>query len=147
MLITKLKTKSYKSEYHLNSSDSIYLNPWFVTGIFDAEGCFNITVTKSSSTNIGWRVQLRVIFELHIKDKNLVYMIQDFFNGIGHINTHTKKNSIRYEITKMNDLVTYIIPHFTKYSLQSTKRINFELWNSLPLSTKIFQGMFKYYVK
>jgi hypothetical protein len=48
----------------------IKLNPWFVTGVTDAEGCFNVTVTKSSGS-VGWRVQARFIIELHVKDIDL----------------------------------------------------------------------------
>ncbi len=32
------------------------LNPWFVTGFLDAEGCFQVNLTKSK-TKIGWAVQ------------------------------------------------------------------------------------------
>lgn len=44
------------------------LNPLFVTGFVDAEGCFNINITKSSSNIIGFQVQARFIIEVNIKD-------------------------------------------------------------------------------
>jgi len=55
------------------------LNPWFVTGFVDAESCFNINITKSSSNLIGYQVQARFIIELHIKDIKILEKIQDFF--------------------------------------------------------------------
>jgi hypothetical protein len=33
-----------------------------------------------------------------------------------------------FEVTKLNDLVNIIIPHFDKYPLQSAKSIDYLLW-------------------
>jgi len=33
------------------------LNPNWITGFVDGEGCFYIWITKSKSHKIGWRVQ------------------------------------------------------------------------------------------
>jgi len=61
------------------------LNPWYVTGFVDGEGCFNINITKSSSNLIGYQVQARFIIEIHIKDIEILRKIQAFFDGIGSI--------------------------------------------------------------
>lgn len=57
------------------------LDPWFVTGFIDGEGCFNIFVAKSSSNLIGWQVQARFVIEVNIKDVYLLNSIQAFFGG------------------------------------------------------------------
>lgn len=108
--------------------NSIKLNPWFITGFTDAEGNFNMIVAKSSSINIGWRVQARFIIELHIKDISTLNMIQSFFGGIGNITINQNRNSTRFIIVNLNDLVKFIIPHFNNYPLQSNKKIDFESW-------------------
>lgn len=125
MLIKKLN--------HLFSNKRFFsqlneLHPWFITGIFDAEACFNIIITKSPSTNLGWMVKLRVIIELHKKDIGSLREAKSFFGGIGTVNVHSKRNSVVFQVTNINHLVTRIVPHFEKYSLQSSKRANFELW-------------------
>ena len=69
---------------------------------FYAEACFNpegsIVVTKSSSTNLGWRVQLRLLLEVHNKDADLLHKIEptSFFGGIGIISFHSKKQALRF---------------------------------------------------
>ena len=73
ILVKILNFKRYSS-----ISNFPVLHPWFVTGLIDAEGCFNIMITKSSSV-LGWRVQARFILELHIKDIKLLYQLQSFF--------------------------------------------------------------------
>nr|YP_007475434.1 hypothetical protein H888_mgp11 [Microbotryum cf. violaceum BFL-2013]AGE14648.1 hypothetical protein [Microbotryum cf. violaceum BFL-2013] len=58
------------------SGDSIH--PWFVTGFTDAEGCFNVKLTKTNGL-LGWRVNVSFLIVLHIKDKALLEQIQLFF--------------------------------------------------------------------
>jgi hypothetical protein len=47
------------SQFHSNvaSSTGLHLDPWFVTGVADAEGSFPLFVSHSE-TKIGWRVKL-----------------------------------------------------------------------------------------
>ena len=100
------------------------LDPWFVTGFSDGEGCFNILLTKSYSNSIGWQVQSRFIIEVNIKDIDLLYKIQTFFGGIGSI-TFTKKVA-RFSVFGIKD-ITNVITHFNNYPLQSAKQIDFAL--------------------
>jgi hypothetical protein len=87
-----------------------------------------MVVEKSSSTNIGWRVQARFIIELHIKDLALLNMMQSFFGDIGFITINPKRNSCRFVVVNYNHITKTIIPHFNKYTLQSAKKIDFEFW-------------------
>ena len=57
-------------------------NPGFITGFIDAEGCLNMMVTLSKGKP---RVLGRFIIELHEKDLNLLYEIQDFCGDVGSI--------------------------------------------------------------
>lgn len=101
------------------------LNPWYVTGFVDGEGCFNINITKSSSNLIGYQVQARFIIEVHIKDIEILHKIQAFFDGIGSITS--TKNVARYSVYGIND-INNIIKFFDEYPLQSAKVIDFSLW-------------------
>ena len=106
-------------------SENFRLNPWFITGFVDAEGCFNINVTKSSTNLIGYQVQARFIIEVNIKDKNLLNNIQAFFGGIGSITC--TKNVARYSVYDIKN-INNIIKIFNEYPLQSSKQIDFTLW-------------------
>nr|QBM09649.1 hypothetical protein [Dactylella sp.] len=108
----------------VNNNDK--LNPWFVTGYADGEGCFNILVIKSRSNTIGWQIQPRFIIEVNIKDIDLLYKIQAFFGGIGSI-TSTKSRA-RFSVFAFKDVANVILTHFDNYPLQSAKQIDFELW-------------------
>lgn len=40
------------------SNNNIKLDPYFISGITDAEGCFVCIIRKSTNTRIGWRVEV-----------------------------------------------------------------------------------------
>jgi hypothetical protein len=63
----------------------------------DAEGCFQISVTKNDGYVCGWRVQLFFKILLHTKDKPLLEKIQKFL-GVGSIIVY-KDNSIEYVVS------------------------------------------------
>jgi hypothetical protein len=62
----------------MNDLKNTKLNPHFVTGFIDGEGCMQVNLTKSK-TKIGWAVQATMSLELHRKDLPLLKSIQLFF--------------------------------------------------------------------
>lgn len=117
--------KMFLKNYSSKSNEKI--DPWFITGFTDGEGCFNIHILKSSSNLIGWQVQARFIIEVNIKDIDLIYKIQKFFSGIGSVSI--RKNVANYSIQGIKD-ITNIVNHFNKYPLQSCKQIDYTLWKN-----------------
>ena len=67
------------------------LNPWFVTGIIDAEGTFCTTIYKNKAYKTGWVVRSFFEIGLNQRDSSLVYQLKDFFEGIGTISLDKKK--------------------------------------------------------
>lgn len=51
-----------------NLQENLDLDPWFLSGFIDGEGCFRISLTKIDRA-IGWRVQLFFQITLHEKDR------------------------------------------------------------------------------
>jgi len=111
------------------SSDNDKLNPWFVTGLIDAEGCFNISICKSlKKSKLGWYIQARFILELHIKDLALLRDLQSFCGGIGTITT--TGTVARFTIVSLKDIINFVLPHFDNFPLQSVKKLDFDLWRA-----------------
>lgn len=124
MLITRAHTsmvKRYKNEYP-------QLNPFWVTGFCDAEGCFSISI--SQRRNLNWRVIASFDVNLHIKDVEILYILKQFF-GVGNVTLRPKKSNCVYRVTKIKDLISVIIPHFLKYSLITIKYSDFILWSKV----------------
>lgn len=102
--------------------------PWFATGLIDAEGCFNVVVTKSKSSRIGWRVQLRFIIEMKANDRELLDMVNSYFSGTATVVGPDTKGIVRFSLVGFDNIMKYVLPHFEKYPLQSAKRIDYDFW-------------------
>jgi hypothetical protein len=104
------------------------LNPWFVTGFTDAEGCFYVGIGKNNKIKTGWEVQPAFKIELHRKETAILRQIQEVFNGVGHITL--KGANISYRVRSLKDLGV-IITHFDRYPLITQKYADFELFKSI----------------
>ena len=105
-----------------------HLTPNWITGFTDAEGCFTVILTKKST--LKWRIIVSFEINLHSKDILILNSIKDFF-GVGSVTTRVDKNLSVYRVTKLDDLVKVIIPHFTHYPLITHKHSDFVLWSKV----------------
>ena len=101
------------------------MNPSFLTGFTDGEGCFTIIILRNNKIKVGWEVQLFFQIIIHTKDKALLEQVQSHF-AAGTINK-CETQSTRYRVSKIGDLAK-IIAHFDKFSLITKKRADYELW-------------------
>ena len=98
LLFTINKVKNYSLCINRDNS----LDPNWVTGFTDAEGCFSVIISKRS--NLNWRVQVSFEINLHIKDIAVLYLIKNFF-GVGSISSREKRSVCVYRVTKIEDLI------------------------------------------
>lgn len=101
------------------------INPWFVTGLIDAEGCFHLGITVNDNYKNNYKVSLMFTMSLHQKDKDLLIKLKDFFN-VGSVIKHGP-SSLQYKVSSVKDL-SILILHCNNYPLISYKRIDFELF-------------------
>jgi hypothetical protein len=113
------------SDLHKNTDK---LNPWFVTGFTDGEGCFLINVRPNSKLKIGYSVELVFKIALHLKDKALVENIRSYF-GVGTV-TVRGSDCIQYWVGSLKDLQV-IVHHFDNYPLISQKWSDYELFKQV----------------
>lgn len=101
------------------------LDPNFVTGFTDAEGCFRISILKNKEIRTQWWVQAVFRITLHRKDKAILDLIQSTL-GVGKVYT-TGPDAFSLEVCTVKGL-RVIIAHFDKYPLISQKWADFELF-------------------
>ena len=120
-------------------NDSSYVNPWFWTGLIDAEGSFSVIVDKSLTHKLGWRVQSKFQMGLHKRDLPLLLQLQQNLGGIGSIHIIPTRNLVNYSIDSKKDLTSFgrrpmhplrgsLITHLEKYSLLTQKAADFILF-------------------
>lgn len=82
ILLTNKRSFVSENKYKystLKSLQPVNINPWFVTGFLDGEGCFMIYIRKNSKYSTGWTIQLVFKIVLHKKDIDLLDSIQKLF--------------------------------------------------------------------
>ncbi len=105
------------------------LNPWFVVGLIDGEGCFCITVSRHKTKRLGLDPRLMFEVEMIIEDKPLLERLQAFFNcGSIYELKYTRygwRPHAKFAVKSHKDIVEKIVPFFEKYPLQSKKAKDF----------------------
>lgn len=110
-----------------NTSVSIKINPWFITGFSDGEASFILYIQKTNNTKIGWASWLS--FEINLKDKDLCILkgIKSYL-GVGKI--YHKSNGTCVYCVRSYDDISVIIQHFDKYPLLTQKQSDYLLFKS-----------------
>lgn len=95
-----------------SSAKFSFVNPWFISGLTDAEGSFVCIVRKSEGHRLGWRVEVIFQIGLHKKDLELLKLIQAYFDGIGTIDTSSssKTNMCAFRVSSLKQILNKIIP-------------------------------------
>jgi LAGLIDADG endonuclease/NADH-Ubiquinone oxidoreductase (complex I), chain 5 N-terminus len=115
---------------NLSNINRPQINPWFWTGLIDAEGSFSIIVDRKENRKLGWRVEPKFQLGLHTRDTDLLLQLQTYWGGIGNIYPNSKRDVVNYMISSKNDLIT-LINHFDNYPLLSQKLADYLLFKKV----------------
>ena len=124
----KSMTKGEVRLSELSSASSNKLNPYYVTGFTDGEGCFFVGISPDPKSKTGFRVKANFQIGLHIKDLALLEQIQLFF-GRGKI-SKLGAESVQFRVYALEDLKA-IIHHFDEYSLLTNKQSDYLLFKQV----------------
>ena len=116
------------------------LNPWYVAGLVEGEGCFCITISKHKTNKL--RLDPRLMFEIEmiIDDKPLLTKLQKTF-GCGQIyilnyERYGWRPHVKYAIKNQKHIQDILIPFFKKYQLKGKKKKDF---NYFCRACKVFE--------
>lgn len=114
---------SLKKKVLNKNENTNILNPWYVTGISDGEGSFQITLQNIKEDRYKPFLEFKVTQNKHSID--MLLGLQKFFNS-GRINIDNRRTStLKFVITKNDDIIEKLIPHFDKYPLITSKFLNY----------------------
>lgn len=107
-----------KSVRFYTSDANLNINPWFICGFTDGEGCFSVSIIENKEFKTGKRVLPSFQITLHKKDKPLLEQIQSYL-GVGKI---YKQGSelIQFRVQSLKDLKV-VIDYFDKFPLITEK--------------------------
>jgi hypothetical protein len=104
------------------------LDPRWVTGFVDGEGCFHISINKQPKMSTGWQVLPEFRIVQHSRDEALLKELQRFFQAGKVVVNHGTRKELR--IRKLNEL-TKVIALFERYPLKTKKRRDFEIFGEV----------------
>lgn len=105
------------------------LDPQWVTGFVDGEGCFHVSINKNKQSRLGQQVLPEFTIVQHCRDKQILDKLKKFFKcGVVRVN-HGDRMS--YRVRGFSHLCTIIIPFFEKYPLQTKKSNDFLLFKKI----------------
>ena len=106
------------------------LNPWYIVGFTDGEGCFSISIFKNKTTRLGYQVFPEFVLTQGAKSADVLIDVQSFFE-CGQIyenkrHDNHKEHLMRYCVRSLSDIQERIIPFFEQFPLKTNKRFDFE---------------------
>jgi hypothetical protein len=96
------------------------LDPNWVVGFVDGEGCFFINHYKSSTRKLGFGVQCVFYITQHTRDAELINSFKEYF-GCGFYRSGTGKDWGNFIVSDFAGITDKIIPFFDKYLLHGAK--------------------------
>lgn len=106
------------------------LDPEYVSGLVDGEGCFCISISRHKTNKIGFEIRPMFEIEMVIEDKPQLEQIRQTFNcgTIYELNyeRYGWRPHVKYAVKSQKDISEKIIPFFKKHSLKSKKRKDFD---------------------
>lgn len=101
------------------------LNPEWVRGFAEGEGCFFVTLANNLRLNSGVQVTLGFILTQHSRDINLLQEFISFF-GCGKFSLRKTSLAGDFKVSGVKDIINIIIPFFEKYPFFGTKLRSFK---------------------
>ena len=109
------------------------LDPHWVTGFVDGEGCFHVSINRHRRMSIGWQVLPEFRIVQHSNDEKLLKELQQFFHAGEVVVNHGSRKELRIRRLSELDAITAFFEH---YPLMSRKNRNFELFREVLRSMK-----------
>ncbi len=104
--------------------ERVPLDPWFVSGLTEGEGCFCISFAVRSKLRAGIEVRPSFSLSLNEKDLELLKDLQAFF-GCGWIRESKSDRTFKFEARAVGDLLGSVIPQFERHPLRGSKAKSF----------------------
>lgn len=106
-------------------------DPFWVSGFATGDSTFSVSLEKGT-TKLGKRVRLIFGTCLHIREKDLLIGISNYFcdlyiksNKVNSVHCNEKSNIALLQIKSTSDINNKIIPFFTEYPILGIKALDF----------------------
>jgi len=101
------------------------LTPGYITGLTQTDGCFSCGFIVTPNKTLTFRLVFSITADLPCK-----YVLDEIckYFGCGNVNINKPNNTANFVVTKTDDLLNIIIPHFNENPLFCAKLHAFDLF-------------------
>ncbi len=96
------------------------LDPQWIVGFTDAEGCFHVGIAQHSEMSIGYQVLPELVIVQHEREAKVLHALKKFF-GCGVVRRN-HGDRMCWRVRKLEHLEQRIIPFFDRHVLKTLKR-------------------------
>jgi len=110
------------------------LDPNYIVGFVDGEGCFSVTCSRRSDIRTGYEIKAAFEMEVVVDDYPIMRRIYKSLGKPGQLysfNFKRYKNwkpHCKIKVSNLKDIIEKIIPFFKKHPLQSKKQRSFQIF-------------------
>ena len=98
----------------------------YISGYFDGEGCFCVSISPRPSLKVGWEVRPSVSVSQNADRDEVIELISEYF-GCGSIRPDRSDQTVKWETRRLDDIVENVLPHFKRRPLLSGKQRDIDL--------------------
>lgn len=120
---SKFLTKTLRDYTFGGKVIAMDLQPQWIVGFVDGEGCFYIGIFNRQDMAAGCQIEPEFTVVQHEKNIQILYALKKFF-GCGKICPNHGSRKC-FKVRKKEDILTKIIPFFERHPLKTTKNIDF----------------------
>jgi hypothetical protein len=111
------------------------LDPWWIVGFVDGEGCFSISIIKNKTTKSGIQIFPEFVVTQSAKSRETLIYLQKYFQcGKVYENKRTdnhRESLYRFCVRSFQDLQGKIVPFFDINNLQTAKNQDFLIFKQV----------------
>ena len=132
---TQPKALASRDAMRRGRNEPSILNPQYVVGFVDGEGCFCVSVSKHKTLKRRLEVRPEFAIEVRADDRAILERIQATFScGTIYDLSYDRygwRPHAKYKVSNVKDLTSLIIPFFEQHQLQAKKAESFRIFKTV----------------
>ena len=104
--------------------------PSYLSGYFDGEGCFTVSISPRAKLKVRWEVRPSVSVSQNEDRSQVLHLIESYF-GCGTIRPDPGDKTVKWEVRSLGLILSRVIPHFRAWPVLSAKQADFESFASI----------------
>ena len=97
----------------------------YVSGYFDGEGCFTVSIAPRATLKVGWEVRPSVSVSQNEDRSQVLHLIMDYFE-CGTIRSDPGDRTVKWEVRSLQTIRERVTPHFSRWPILSAKQTDVE---------------------